>query len=66
MPGKREREEIVFDPMDQFGSEMDFFAQCIREGKDPRTPGEEGLRDMRVITALYESAKTGKAVKVGA
>jgi predicted dehydrogenase len=66
MPGKREREEIVLEPRDHFGSEMDFFSQCIREGKELRTPGEEGLRDMKVITALYESARAGRAVKVGA
>jgi predicted dehydrogenase len=65
LPGKREREEIILQPRDHFGSEMDFFAQCLQEGKDPRTPGEEGLRDMRVIKALYESANTGRAVKVG-
>lgn len=64
LPGKREREEIILDPRDHFGSEMDFFAKCLREQKDPRTPGEEGLRDMRVITALYESAQSGKAVKL--
>src|SRR5258706_8014977 len=66
MPGKREREEIVLEPKDHFGSEMDFFAQCIREGREPRTPGEEGLRDMKVITALYESARSGRAIKAGA
>ena len=26
--------------------------------------GEEGLRDMRIIEAIYESARTGKSVKI--
>jgi predicted dehydrogenase len=64
MPGKREREELMLEPKDHFGSEMDYFAECIRENREPRTPGEEGLRDMKVITALYESARSGRAVKV--
>jgi predicted dehydrogenase len=64
MPGKREREEILLEPKDHFGSEMDYFAECIRANREPRTPGEEGLRDMKVITALYESARSGRAMKV--
>jgi predicted dehydrogenase len=28
-------------------------------------PGEEGLRDMKIITAIYESARTGKVVTLG-
>jgi predicted dehydrogenase len=65
LPGKPARQDITPEQVDQFGAEMDDLAQCIRENKPSRTPGEEGLRDMKVITALYESAKTGRAVKVG-
>ena len=28
------------------------------------TPGEEGLRDLKLMMAIYEAAKTGKTVKV--
>jgi predicted dehydrogenase len=63
LPGKRDRQDITPKQVDQFGQEMDDLARCILEGKDSTTPGEEGLRDMKVITALYESAKTGRAVK---
>jgi len=34
------------------------------ENKDPLTPGEEGLRDLKLMMAIYEAAKTGKTVKV--
>jgi predicted dehydrogenase len=64
LPGHRDREEITPEQIDQFGAEMDYFCECIRDGKEVRTAGEEGLRDMKVITALYESAKTGRAVKL--
>ena len=30
----------------------------------PLTPGEEGLRDLTIIEAVYEAAKSGKTVKV--
>ena len=64
MPGQRDKQELPLENVDQFGAEMDFYSQCIRENKPPRTPGEEGMADMKVITALYESARSGKAVKV--
>ena len=33
-------------------------------GKEPDTPGEEGLRDLRIMTAIYESADSGTLVKL--
>jgi len=36
----------------------------VLNGKDPRTPGEEGLADLRVIAAIEEAARTGQAVRV--
>jgi predicted dehydrogenase len=49
---------------DHFAMEMDHLSQCVMENKEPLTPGEEGLRDIKLIMAIYESAATGKAVKV--
>jgi predicted dehydrogenase len=43
---------------------MDHFAECILEGKTPHTPGEEGLKDHRIMEAIYESARTGRIVMV--
>ncbi|RYG44145.1 Gfo/Idh/MocA family oxidoreductase, partial [bacterium] len=48
----------------QFALEMDHFARCIMEGKRPYTPGEEGVQDHRIMEAIYESARTGKVVKL--
>ncbi len=50
---------------DQFALEMDHFAECILMGKEPKTPGEEGLKDQRVMEAIYEAGRTGRAVKLG-
>jgi predicted dehydrogenase len=47
---------------DQFAVEMDDFARCIMDGTPTRVPGEEGLRDVRIMTAIYESARIGKPV----
>ncbi len=49
---------------DHFALEMDHMSECVMEGKDPLTPGEEGLRDLRLMTAIYEAARSGRTVKV--
>ncbi|MGN6492475.1 MAG: Gfo/Idh/MocA family protein [Agriterribacter sp.] len=42
--------------------QMDGIADCILNGKpDPNVTGEEGLKDMLVIDAIYESIKKGGA-----
>lgn len=50
--------------VDHFTTEMDHMSDCVMQNKTPLTPGEEGLRDLRIITAIYEAAKTGKTVKL--
>lgn len=56
--------EIRFPEIDLFAAEMDDFARCILENKPTRVPGEEGLRDVRIMQAIYESARTGRAVSL--
>ncbi len=62
------KQEIAYEPAleekDQFALEMDHFALCVQKGWMPHTPGEEGLQDQRVTDAIYESARTGRAVKL--
>jgi len=50
--------------VDHFATEMDHFAECVANDKEPRTPGEEGLKDLLVIESIYEAAESGKTVKV--
>ncbi len=50
-----------FDPnVNQQALHMDDFAKCILEHKPGRVPGEEGLKDMKVIEAVYKSIASGK------
>ena len=46
--------------------QMDDFAACIQAGRESRIPGEMGLRDMKVIEAIYEAAASGKRVELKA
>jgi predicted dehydrogenase len=40
----------------QFKIEAEHFADCIRNNKEPATPGEEGLKDMLAIEGIYQAA----------
>jgi predicted dehydrogenase len=50
---------------DQFGPELIYFSDCILKNRDPEPGGEEGLIDVTIINALYESAKRGHPIKLG-
>lgn len=41
-------------------AQMDDFANCVRKNKRSIIPGEEGLKDMKVIDAIYRSLDSGK------
>jgi predicted dehydrogenase len=56
--------EKQFSPVDQFAPELLHFSDCVRTGRRPLAPGEEGLADVRVIEALNESVETGTRVLV--
>ncbi len=52
--------------VDHFATEMDHMSDCAMQNKEPLTPGEEGLRDLKIITAIYESARERRPVKLAA
>lgn len=57
-------EERVLPQMDHFALEMDHLSDCVMNNKEPLTPGEEGLRDLKIMMAIYEAARSGKTVKL--
>ncbi len=52
------------EEIDQFAREMDEFAKCILEDKPSKVSGEEGLKDMLAVEAIYRSIREGKSVSV--
>jgi glucose-fructose oxidoreductase len=54
----------TYPKRDQFAPELLYFSDCIRKGVDPEPSGMDGLADVRIIRALYKSARTGKPIKV--
>ena len=55
-------EERVLPQRNHFTGSMDHFADCIINDTAPLTPGEEGLKDMRIIAAIYEAARSARTV----
>jgi glucose-fructose oxidoreductase len=53
-----------FRKRDQFAAELVYFSNCILKDKEPEPSGWEGLADVRVVRAIYESARTNKAVEL--
>jgi len=56
--------DMVIAENDQFAAEMDHFSDCILNNKRPYSTGEEGLQDHIIMEAIYESARTGRPVKI--
>jgi len=44
----------------QQAAQMDDFATCVTLKKQSRVPGGEGLKDMKVVDAIYRSLDSGK------
>ena len=53
-----------FPKRDQFAPELIYFSNCILNDKQPEPSGLEGLADVRIIEAIYESVRTEKPVKL--
>ena len=48
----------------QFVVEADYFSNCIAQNIEPKTAGEEGLRDQKIMAAIYQSCADGHSAKL--
>jgi len=49
-----------------WAGQLDHLAQCIMQNREPIVAGEEGLRDIRIIEAIYQSARERRRVALRA
>ncbi len=61
-----ETERKTYSRRDQVGAEIVYFSDCIRLNRQPEPSGLEGLADLRVIEAIEESIRAGRAVPLDA
>lgn len=54
----------TFPKRDQFAAQLVYFSECIRRDKEPEPNGLEGLADVRIVEAIYESARLKRAVPI--
>jgi predicted dehydrogenase len=62
--GNTNQGEIILPDINQQAAQMEDFSKCVLENIPSDADGEEGLKDMKVIEAIYRSIKTGKKVSV--
>jgi predicted dehydrogenase len=65
LKGKTSKGDMDLPQIDHFAAEMDDFANCILKNRPTKVPGEEGLRDVKLTTAIYESVRKGRPVRTG-
>jgi predicted dehydrogenase len=56
------REHRQFPKIDQFAPELTYFSDCVLNDRQPEPGGFEGLQDVRVVEAIYRSARDGRPV----
>ncbi|REK66229.1 MAG: oxidoreductase [Cohnella sp.] len=47
-----------------FQSEIDHFVECVREGRKPISPVEDGVEMMKILNAVYESAERREEIRL--
>jgi predicted dehydrogenase len=62
--GKHGEKHRTFEPRDQIAAEIEYFARCIRDDVDPEPSGWEGLADVRILQAIWQSTRFGRSVPI--
>lgn len=61
--GKTHLGEMDLPKVNQQALQMDDFARCVIENKKSSVPGEMGLRDVKILMAIYEAARSGSRIE---
>jgi predicted dehydrogenase len=51
-------------PQSLYDDQLKYFAQCVEKKQTPIPGGLEGMTNMKVVDAAYESSRTGKVVEI--
>jgi predicted dehydrogenase len=62
--GRTSKGELNLPHVNHQARHMDDFAACLLENRETSVGGEEGLRDLKVIEAIYKAIKTGGKVTI--
>ena len=54
-----------FGESNMFDNQARHFIDCIRSNKKPPVPLDDGITVMKMLDAIYKSAKIGRSVPIG-
>jgi predicted dehydrogenase len=60
--GQNTAESVAFEPVDYLRAELEEFALCIRERRQPEVDGVAALQPLSVVLAAIEAAATGRTI----
>jgi xylose dehydrogenase (NAD/NADP) len=58
------RSVLDFEQINQMTEEFDYFATCVFENNKPSASGEMGLKDMKILKSIFESASKNQRITV--
>ncbi|MEK6783590.1 MAG: Gfo/Idh/MocA family oxidoreductase [Bacteroidota bacterium] len=64
LAGRTNKGELNLPQTNHQALQMEDFAKCILENKESSVSGEEGLKDMKVVEAIYRAIANGKKEKI--
>lgn len=64
LKGRKSDGEIKFEEVNQQARQMDDFALAIKDKRPTPVPGEMGLQDIKIISAIYKAMESGKRIEV--
>ncbi|HOX81485.1 MAG TPA: Gfo/Idh/MocA family oxidoreductase [Chryseolinea sp.] len=64
LAGKTSKGVLDFPQVNHQAKQMEDFAKCVAENRESSVSGEEGLKDAKVIEAIYKAIKTKGKVMV--
>jgi len=64
LKGETSKGPMNLPNVNQQALQMDAFADCIMNDRESRVPGIMGLRDVKILMAIYEAANKGERVKL--
>jgi glucose-fructose oxidoreductase len=56
--------KVELHEINQFAAEMDHFSAAILNQQPVKSPGEEGMQDVRLMHSIYEAARLGRPIKI--
>lgn len=62
--GETSNGTMNFPQVNQQARQMDDFALSVRDNRPTPVPGEMGRRDVKLLQAIYEAARTGKRIEL--